>query len=89
MKNYNQWFLFQVLIEKQLAVLHDEFPLLLKAQEIDDMARMFDLVSKLGDSFGSMRDTLQSHIVTEGSTAIAQNKDVCSNVSLKWFAKIE
>lgn len=29
-----------VLIEKQLASLHDEFPVLLKAQNTDDMARM-------------------------------------------------
>lgn len=70
-----------VLIEKQLSTLHDEFPTLLRNEQLDDLGRMFDLISKINDAYGNMRETLQAHIGNEGAAAILQNKDQCNSVS--------
>lgn len=61
-------------------VLHEEFPILLRARSVDDMGRMYDLVARVGDAFGNMRETLQDHIANEGSSAILQNRELCTNV---------
>ncbi|ODN04879.1 Cullin-1 [Orchesella cincta] len=77
-----------VLIEKQLAALHDEFPKLLKAERGDDMGRMYDLVARLGDAFGNMRELLQTHIATQGSMAIHEHKDQCNKEPTEYIKTI-
>jgi len=72
--------LAQVLIEKQLLALHEEFTNLLKAEKNEDMGTMYDLLARIGDAFGNMREILQNHIATQGRTAIHENKDQCVNV---------
>ncbi|CAL8109560.1 unnamed protein product [Orchesella dallaii] len=77
-----------VLIEKQLSALHEEFPNLLKAERDDDMGRMYDLVARLVDSFGNMREILQTHIASQGAMAIHQNKDQCNNEPKEYIKTI-
>lgn len=60
----------KVLIEKHLDMFHQEFRTLLQSDMQDDLARMFQLVSRLDNGLGKLKDFLESHITLQGTQAI-------------------
>ncbi|CAG7819834.1 unnamed protein product [Allacma fusca] len=61
-----------VLIQKQLDNLHQEFKNLLHFEKKDDLGRMYQLVARLDDALGAMKDHLENHICCQGLTALEE-----------------
>jgi len=70
-----------VLIQKQLDTLHQEFRSLLMNEKKDDLGRMYQLVSRLEDALGDMKEHLETHICTQGLNAIEEIGETGQNVS--------
>ncbi|KAF2359740.1 Cullin N-terminal [Trinorchestia longiramus] len=60
----------KVLIKMHLEILHAEFQHLLHDDKHDDLARMFQLVSKIPDGLPELRSLLEQHISNQGLSAI-------------------
>ena len=60
----------KVLIEKHLEMFHQEFMTLLKSDMQEDLARMFQLVSRIPDGLGKLKEFLENHITVQGTQAI-------------------
>ncbi|XP_021951491.1 cullin-1 [Folsomia candida] len=59
-----------VLIQNQLDTLHTEFQNLLQHEKKDDLGRMYQLVARLEDALGDMKNFLEAHICTQGLNAL-------------------
>lgn len=64
-----------VLIQKQLDNLHQEFKNLLHQEKKDDLGRMYQLVARLEDALGDMKEHLENHICTQGLAALEELGD--------------
>lgn len=62
----------QVLILKQLDTLHQEFKNLLHSEKKDDLGRMYQLVARLEDALGDMKQHLENHICNQGLAALEE-----------------
>lgn len=69
----------KVLIERHLEIFHSEFQNLLDSDKNEDLARMFQLVSRTSEGFGKMRQLLEVHITNQGLSAIEKCRDVALN----------
>jgi hypothetical protein len=70
----------QVLIQRQLETIHQEFKNLLHDEKKDDLGRMYQLVARLEDALGDMKEHLEMHIQSQGLDAIAQTGETGQNV---------
>ena len=70
----------RVLLEKQLELLHGEFPALLRDHKHSDLARMFKLASRIPDGLSEMRTLLEQHISQQGQDAVLKKFEEASNV---------
>ncbi|CAG7828692.1 unnamed protein product, partial [Allacma fusca] len=61
-----------ILIQKQLDNLHEEFKNLLHFEKEDELGRLYQLVARLENALGSMKDHLENHICSQGLTALEE-----------------
>lgn len=69
--------------------MHQEFKNLLHHEKKDDLGRMYQLVARLEDALGDMKDHLETHICTQGLAALEELGESAQTVSFELFILIK
>lgn len=69
----------KVLIEKHMDVFHQEFLSLLKNDKLEDLKRLYNLVSRVADGLTSLKGLLETHISGQGTAAIEACVDTAAS----------
>ncbi|KAL5234376.1 hypothetical protein ACI65C_001786 [Semiaphis heraclei] len=69
----------RVLIRKHMEIFHAEFQNLLNFEKNDDLGRMYQLVSRIQDGLGELKNILECHILAQGQTAIEKCGEMAFN----------
>lgn len=59
-----------VLIRSHIAPLQEEFQTLLDKDKIDDLARMYGLLSRIPDGLESLRTVFETHVCKQGLLSV-------------------
>ena len=71
----------KVLIEKHVETIWNEFQHLLEDDKIDDLTRMYTLLSRIPRGLEPLRTTLEKHVQNVGLQAVQTNGSTAINVS--------
>lgn len=78
----------KVLIEKHLEIFYNEFQNLLDADKNTDLGRMYQLVARIQNGLGELRNLLEIHIANQGLAAIDKCGDSAANVCTLYFMEL-
>lgn len=70
----------KVLIEKHVETIWNEFQHLLEDDKIDDLTRMYTLLSRIPRGLEPLRTTLEKHVQNVGLQAVQTNGSAAINV---------
>ena len=59
-----------VLIQKHMDIFHQEFVTLLQNDKLEDLRRLYNLVSRIVEGLDSLKRLLENHITTQGTQSI-------------------
>ena len=71
------------LLSAHLTVIQDEFQPLLDHDRVDDLARMYALLSRVPEGLDRLRDIFEAHVRTQGNDSVLKVVEAANSVAIK------